>query len=71
MARRKAAWEIKFECSVCGKPQPKDDSRSSANWNVYDVGVKCPCGGDFGMVLYEADGTRTVVGNKPAEPVSD
>lgn len=32
---------------LCGKPQPKDESRSNENWNVYDAKVVCECGGKF------------------------
>ena len=43
----------KFErkCANCGKPQPKDESKSNHNWNAYDCNVKCECGGEFATFI--------------------
>jgi hypothetical protein len=40
---------IEFKCDRCGKPQPKNETASSKNWNVYDSNQKCECGGTFKM----------------------
>lgn len=44
---------IIIACELCGKPQPKDESRSNENWNVYDTKAVCECGGKFKIMLRE------------------
>jgi hypothetical protein len=46
MAKRKQL-AIVFACDRCGKQQPKNKAKSSANWAVYDAGQRCECGGAF------------------------
>lgn len=43
------AKKIIFEnkCDKCGKPQPKDESKSNGNWDVYKTNQTCECGGKF------------------------
>ena len=49
--KRKSLPEISFVCDVCGKPQPKDESRSTENWSVFPANTTCECGGKFMMTL--------------------
>ena len=53
MRRKREMVEIAFLCDQCGKPQPKDEEKSNANWSVYPAGAKCECGGTFRMVVGE------------------
>lgn len=41
--------EIVFKCDKCGADQPKDEKQSNENWQVFTVGEKCKCGGEFKM----------------------
>lgn len=46
---RKPMIEIVFKCDKCGADQPKDEKQSNENWQVFTVGEKCKCGGEFKM----------------------
>lgn len=39
--------ELVNKCNKCGKPQAPNKEKSTKDWEVYDCGVKCECGGDF------------------------
>lgn len=39
--------QIEFRCEKCGALPPKDESKSNENWNVYNIGKGCKCGGRF------------------------
>jgi len=44
---RKPLMELK--CENCGKPQPTNKEKSTANWSVFDCNAKCECGGKYVM----------------------
>jgi hypothetical protein len=50
---RKPQIDLRFECDKCGKPQPRDESQSNQNWEVFRAGEQCECGGTFKMVVGE------------------
>ena len=43
--------KIEFKCEKCGKPQPKDESKSNKNWVVFNCNETCECGGKFVMYV--------------------
>lgn len=44
---------IELRCEKCGALPPKDESKSNENWNVYNTGKGCKCGGRFVHCLIE------------------
>ena len=40
-------------CELCGAIQPRDESRSNENWNVYDAKAICRCGGKYKIMARE------------------
>ena len=40
-------------CELCGAIQPRDESRSNENWNVYDAKAVCRCGGKYKIMIRE------------------
>ena len=51
MRRKRDMVKIEFRCDKCGKPQPRNEAESNANWSVYPANVQCECGGTFRMVV--------------------
>lgn len=45
------APKMEMKCEKCGKPQPKDDSKSNENWNAFRTGQRCECGGEYKMYI--------------------
>lgn len=43
--------KIEMKCEKCGKPQGKDDKRSTENFDVFDCKQKCSCGGKYVMYI--------------------
>lgn len=45
------APKIEMLCEVCRKKQKPDPNRSNDNFNVYNTGEKCECGGNFTLFI--------------------
>ena len=57
--------EIEFRCEKCGALQPRNESRSSENWNVFDCKQKCKCGGNF-VMYFDGDPLGTAQAGEEA-----
>ena len=44
---RKPKIVFENKCNNCGKEQLRNERLSNENWQVYDCGVKCECGGEY------------------------
>jgi hypothetical protein len=45
--------DLQPKCDRCGKPQEKSEDMSNENWQVFESGKKCECGGTFKMSFEE------------------
>lgn len=46
MARKKKN-QMEMLCENCKKPQQKDETQSTVNWQVFNSSDRCECGGKF------------------------
>ncbi len=46
---KKEMCEIVICCEECGKEPTADETRSNANWTVYNAKEPCECGGKLGI----------------------
>ena len=52
-AMKKQSLSLVFVCEDCGKPQPRNEAKSVPNWDVFDAGQRCECGGKFVLRINE------------------